>query len=715
MFGQEQMNSSPRRGSLYESKVWGTGHSPPQKHYSIDLSMLTPNDSLLLSVPSLGPLAPQGAATGVAGQDYIHSHVQGIQQLRSGFEAAQTNRGSSKMPLSHVDEIQLQREVPAAISDFSKGAAFFPATQLNTASNFGGFRSRAFSDTPSLASSNMQLLPQDLSSPLTVTTPSGLQTSPIIPNSSFKLSPTQQSPSLNTPFGSNVNGSYNLGVVEEDQDNHFTYEPMNPGATQASPSGNAPIFNAGQPSAFRRGSVQSSYNDDQLRYWNGFSKNAWSPSTNSENFQNRPDVIDPTSALRRYSYGDVYHPALAGPMKQFQPPKQFNSTVPGHRFSVGSVDQKNSQFAGDRIPIAVEEYFSVDIHQRVKVNVDFFKQRYLEDQKYLDEQYQLPQFPCDSSVRNLQLVLVCFKAGRLDVFYMPETKPNLRSIKVGDLVIVEADRGRDLGKVIEMNISVDETRLLKLLQFLEQLVALHEKSTEDITLASLHHGTGSGTKASGEGVYFAPPTLYCPKPIIALALRAEILLVFNKSHDEEKACRLSLAKIASTLNLLNAGETKGTLTLADLSQMRLIDAEYQFDRRKLIFYYSTSKRIDFRDLVRELFRIYKTRIWMCAVNGIPYQPAVKKAPQRANIKLVLEAPMQMQKNVDRRMSGQLLNPQSEGADPLLFNVESMSQTDSDEVPRNFRSYRSAIAEDSSSQRGSGESLVLKSLVDTLNN
>ncbi|KAK6887246.1 hypothetical protein K6H09_005479, partial [Candida tropicalis] len=53
--------------------------------------------------------------------------------------------------------------------------------------------------------------------------------------------------------------------------------------------------------------------------------------------------------------------------------------------------------------------------------------------------------------------------------------------------------------------------------------------------------------------------------------------------------------------------------------MKLIDAEYQFDRKKLIFYYSTSRRIDFRDLVRELFRIYKTRIWMCAVIGLPYQ------------------------------------------------------------------------------------------------
>lgn len=38
------------------------------------------------------------------------------------------------------------------------------------------------------------------------------------------------------------------------------------------------------------------------------------------------------------------------------------------------------------------------------------------------------------------------------------------------------------------------------------------------------------------------------------------------------------------------------------------------DRNKLTFYFSADRRIDFRELVRDLFRIYKTRIWMCAVD-----------------------------------------------------------------------------------------------------
>ena len=44
--------------------------------------------------------------------------------------------------------------------------------------------------------------------------------------------------------------------------------------------------------------------------------------------------------------------------------------------------------------------------------------------------------------------------------------------------------------------------------------------------------------------------------------------------------------------------------------MRLVDAEMQFDSSKIIFFFSAEKRVDFRDLVRELASIHKTRIEM---------------------------------------------------------------------------------------------------------
>ncbi|MEE9442797.1 MAG: regulatory iron-sulfur-containing complex subunit RicT [candidate division Zixibacteria bacterium] len=43
-------------------------------------------------------------------------------------------------------------------------------------------------------------------------------------------------------------------------------------------------------------------------------------------------------------------------------------------------------------------------------------------------------------------------------------------------------------------------------------------------------------------------------------------------------------------------------------QMKLIDTEYQHDRNKLTFYFTADERVDFRALVRDLAAIYKTRI-----------------------------------------------------------------------------------------------------------
>ena len=43
-------------------------------------------------------------------------------------------------------------------------------------------------------------------------------------------------------------------------------------------------------------------------------------------------------------------------------------------------------------------------------------------------------------------------------------------------------------------------------------------------------------------------------------------------------------------------------------EMKLIDVEYKFDNSKILFFFSANGRIDFRDLVKDLAAIYKTRI-----------------------------------------------------------------------------------------------------------
>ena len=43
-------------------------------------------------------------------------------------------------------------------------------------------------------------------------------------------------------------------------------------------------------------------------------------------------------------------------------------------------------------------------------------------------------------------------------------------------------------------------------------------------------------------------------------------------------------------------------------EMKLIDAEYTFDNNKLLFYFTADGRIDFRELVKDLAAVFKTRI-----------------------------------------------------------------------------------------------------------
>ena len=43
-------------------------------------------------------------------------------------------------------------------------------------------------------------------------------------------------------------------------------------------------------------------------------------------------------------------------------------------------------------------------------------------------------------------------------------------------------------------------------------------------------------------------------------------------------------------------------------EMKLVQAEYSFDRTKIIFYFTAAGRIDFRNLVKDLAKIFKARI-----------------------------------------------------------------------------------------------------------
>lgn len=48
--------------------------------------------------------------------------------------------------------------------------------------------------------------------------------------------------------------------------------------------------------------------------------------------------------------------------------------------------------------------------------------------------------------------------------------------------------------------------------------------------------------------------------------------------------------------------------------MEITGCEFQWDMKKITFYFKSDKRVDFRELVNELFKYFKVRIWMSMEN-----------------------------------------------------------------------------------------------------
>lgn len=81
------------------------------------------------------------------------------------------------------------------------------------------------------------------------------------------------------------------------------------------------------------------------------------------------------------------------------------------------------------------------------------------------------------------------------------------------------------------------------------------------------------------------------KQVIRVADENDIAIHNENINKEEKAMNICVKKIV---------EHK--------LDMKLIDVEYTFDNNKVIFYFTADGRVDFRELVKDLASIFKTRI-----------------------------------------------------------------------------------------------------------
>ncbi len=79
-----------------------------------------------------------------------------------------------------------------------------------------------------------------------------------------------------------------------------------------------------------------------------------------------------------------------------------------------------------------------------------------------------------------------------------------------------------------------------------------------------------------------------------------VLRIANQKDDEQEAANKQKEKEAFKICLEKIKEHG--------LQMKLIDAEYTFDNNKVLFYFTADGRIDFRELVKDLASVFKTRI-----------------------------------------------------------------------------------------------------------
>ena len=81
------------------------------------------------------------------------------------------------------------------------------------------------------------------------------------------------------------------------------------------------------------------------------------------------------------------------------------------------------------------------------------------------------------------------------------------------------------------------------------------------------------------------------KPVLRIATKRDDEQELANKSKEKEAFKICLEKI----------QKHGL-------EMKLIDAEYTFDNNKVLFYFTADGRIDFRELVKDLAGVFKTRI-----------------------------------------------------------------------------------------------------------
>ena len=151
------------------------------------------------------------------------------------------------------------------------------------------------------------------------------------------------------------------------------------------------------------------------------------------------------------------------------------------------------------------------------------------------------------------VIEVRFKGNRKEFFAWPSTEP----LALYDPVIVEVERGQDLGRVSALG-----------------------------AVAAKKCGAGCSGCSLAAGA--TPET---PRRIVRRATPEDAAVAEALAREEGDVRRKAMDRV-----------------LEHALPMKVSDAEWQWDRRKLTIYFTAEQRVDFRALVRDLASLFHTRI-----------------------------------------------------------------------------------------------------------
>ncbi len=183
-----------------------------------------------------------------------------------------------------------------------------------------------------------------------------------------------------------------------------------------------------------------------------------------------------------------------------------------------------------------------------------------------------------------QLVEVRFKGNRKGFYRWHEPEP----LGLEDPVIVETDRGFDLGRVS----ATGPVAVVKCSRCSTSCRAPQPHGEDTAPFADDVRGESAfpeAVPAGGAEAAAAPPEP--ERRVVRRATATDLKTAADLRHSENDV-RRRVRERAEAFHLA----------------MKVSDAEWQWDRNKLTVYFTAERRVDFRNLVRDLASVFRTRI-----------------------------------------------------------------------------------------------------------